>query len=147
MTKNAYAKKKEDFGEVKSVKVECVSETSWFDNATLGKDIKPAAGGINTNQYDVAYNEENLGGYAAVIEVEALDGKKTKYLMDSGWSNDWMDYVFGPKRCGQDAQKQRNRYHGDFPRSHRSLFRYREYPETPARYQDVLPLNVHEKKF
>ena len=94
MSKNAYAKKKkEDFGEVKSIKVECVSETSWFDNATLGKDIK-AAGGINTNQYDVAYNEENLGGYAAVIEVEALDGKITKYLLDTGWSNDWMDYVF-----------------------------------------------------
>jgi 7,8-dihydropterin-6-yl-methyl-4-(beta-D-ribofuranosyl)aminobenzene 5'-phosphate synthase len=37
MTKSAYAKKdKEDFGEVKSIKVECVSETSWFDNATLG---------------------------------------------------------------------------------------------------------------
>lgn len=94
ITRNAYARKKEvDFGEVKSIKVECVSETSWFDNATLGKDIK-AAGGINTNQYDVVYNEDNLGGYAAVIEVEALDGKKSKYLLDSGWSNDWMDYVF-----------------------------------------------------
>ncbi|MFH2129103.1 MAG: MBL fold metallo-hydrolase [bacterium] len=90
----AYARRKEeDFGEVKSLKVHCVSETSWFDNPTLGKDIK-AAGGINTNQYDVAYNEENLGGYAAVVEVEALDGKKTKYLLDTGWSNEWMDYVF-----------------------------------------------------
>ena len=86
-------KKKEDIGLVKSVKVSCISETSWFDNATLGKDIK-AAGGINTNQYDVVYNQENLGGYAALIEVEALDGKKTKYLLDTGWSNSWMDYVF-----------------------------------------------------
>ena len=93
LTKAAHAAKKEDFGELKSVKVYCVSETSWFDNATLGKDIK-AAGGINSNQYDVAYDVENLGGYAAVVEVEALDGKKTKYLLDTGWSNDWMDYVF-----------------------------------------------------
>lgn len=92
-------RKREDFGEVKSVKVHCVSETSWFDNPTIGKDIK-AAGGINTNQYDVAYNEDNLGGYAAVVEVEALDGKKTKYLLDTGWSNDWMDYVF--KKDGVD---------------------------------------------
>jgi 7,8-dihydropterin-6-yl-methyl-4-(beta-D-ribofuranosyl)aminobenzene 5'-phosphate synthase len=83
----------EDFGEVKSVKVHCISETSWFDNATLGKDIK-AAGGINTYQYNVDWNVENLGGYAALVEVEALDGKKTKYLLDSGWNTEWMDYVF-----------------------------------------------------
>jgi len=93
LTKAAHAAKKEDFGEVKSIKVYCVSETSWFDNATLGQDIK-AAGGINTNQYDVSYTVDNLGGYAAVVEVEALNGKKTKYLLDTGWSNDWMDYVF-----------------------------------------------------
>ena len=106
MTKKAYAKRtKEDFGEVKSVRVECVSETSWFDNATLGKDIK-AAGGINTNQYDVAYNEENLGGYAALVEVEALDGTKTKYLLDSGWSTDWIDYVY--EKSGVDKMLQNN---------------------------------------
>jgi len=103
MVPKAHARKKEDFGEVKSIKVECVSETSWFDNPTLGKDIK-AAGGINTNQYDVAYNEENLGGYAAVIEVEALDGKITKYLLDSGWSNDWMDYVFAKSNVDKMLQ-------------------------------------------
>ncbi|MBR9980595.1 MAG: MBL fold metallo-hydrolase [Desulfatitalea sp.] len=96
LPKQAFAKKKgekEDFGEIKSLKVKCISETSWFDNATLGADIK-AAGGINSNQYDVAYNTDNLGGYAALVEVEALDGKKTKYLLDTGWSNDWIDYVF-----------------------------------------------------
>jgi len=89
----AQARKQEDFGVIKSLKVHVISETSWFDNPTLGKDIK-AAGGINTNQYDVVYTEENLGGYAALVEVEALDGKKTKYLLDTGWSNDWMDYCF-----------------------------------------------------
>jgi len=101
MPKSAHAKKeKQDFGEVKSIRVECVSETSWFDNATLGKDIK-AAGGINTNQYDVSYNVENLGGYAALVEVEALDGTKTKYLLDTGWNTEWMDYVFA--KSGVDA--------------------------------------------
>lgn len=99
----ADAKDKEDFGEVKSIRVECISETSWFDNATLGKDIK-AAGGINTNQYDVAYNVENLGGYAALVEIEALDGTKTKYLLDSGWNTEWMDYVFA--KSGVDKMLQ-----------------------------------------
>lgn len=90
----AYARrKKREFGELKRIKVHCISETSWFDNATLGKDIK-AAGGINTNQYDIPYTQDNLGGYAALIEVEALDGTKTKYLLDTGWSTEWMDYVF-----------------------------------------------------
>ena len=90
---HARKKDKQDFGEVKSVKVHCISETSWFDNATLGKDIK-TAGGINTNQYDIAYTEENLGGYTALVEVEALDGTRKKYLLDTGWSNEWVDYVF-----------------------------------------------------
>jgi 7,8-dihydropterin-6-yl-methyl-4-(beta-D-ribofuranosyl)aminobenzene 5'-phosphate synthase len=83
----------QSFGEIKSLKVHCISETSWFDNETLGKDIK-AAGGINTNQYEVAYTKENLGGYSALVEVEALDGSVKKYLLDTGWNNDWMDYVF-----------------------------------------------------
>ena len=87
MPRNAYAKgKKQDFGEIKSLKVECVSETSWFDNPTLGKDIK-AAGGINTNQYDVAYNEENLGGYAALIVK-----KPNIYWTAAGATIGWIMY-------------------------------------------------------
>lgn len=84
---------KEDLGEIKSLTIECITETGWFDNATLGRDVK-AAGGITANQYEIAYTEANLGGYAALIGVEALDGKKTKYLLDSGWSKGWMDHVF-----------------------------------------------------
>jgi 7,8-dihydropterin-6-yl-methyl-4-(beta-D-ribofuranosyl)aminobenzene 5'-phosphate synthase len=41
---------KEDIGEVKSVKVTNISETSWFDNKTLMGDIK-GAGGLLVNQY------------------------------------------------------------------------------------------------
>ena len=104
LAKNAQAKNtQEDFGEVKSIKIECISETGWFDNSILGKDVK-AGGGINASQYEIAYNEENLGGYAALIDVEALDGKRTRYLLDSGWSNDWMDYVFG--KSGVDKMLQ-----------------------------------------
>jgi len=39
-----------DIGECKSVKIRCVSETSWFDNDTLMNDIK-GAGGLLVNQY------------------------------------------------------------------------------------------------
>lgn len=41
---------KVDIGEVKSVKVTNISETSWFDNKTLMGDIK-GAGGLLVNQY------------------------------------------------------------------------------------------------
>jgi len=40
-----------DFGACKSIKVTNISETSWFDNATLMGDIK-GAGGLLVNQYD-----------------------------------------------------------------------------------------------
>ncbi len=93
LSRNSFAAKREEFGEIKSLRVQCISETSWFDNNTLGQDVKKA-GGINSNQYDVTYAPENAGGYSALIEVEALDGKKTKYLLDTGWAHEWMDYVF-----------------------------------------------------
>ena len=40
----------EDIGEVKSVKVTNISETSWFDNKILMGDIK-GAGGLLVNHY------------------------------------------------------------------------------------------------
>jgi 7,8-dihydropterin-6-yl-methyl-4-(beta-D-ribofuranosyl)aminobenzene 5'-phosphate synthase len=132
---------KENIGEVKSVKVTNISETSWFDNKVLMGDIK-GAGGLLVNQYtynwapftqpkgklgkgsyedgmkilrplipnkldeawayqlENAVNPTNGGGFAALIEVEALDGKITRILLDSGWNFDWMDKAF--KREGID---------------------------------------------
>ncbi len=43
---------------------------------------------------------ENAGGFAALIEVELLDGSTKRILLDSGWSYDWMDKAF--KREGID---------------------------------------------
>lgn len=45
-------------------------------------------------------NPDNAGGYAALIEMEDMDGKIHKYLLDSGWSYEWMDKCF--KREGID---------------------------------------------
>lgn len=47
---------------------------------------------------------DNAGGYACLIEVEAMDGKKTRYLMDCGWNYEWMDTCF--KREGIDKMLQ-----------------------------------------
>jgi len=43
---------------------------------------------------------ENAGGYAALLEVEELNGKMHKYLLDSGWSYKWTEKSF--KREGID---------------------------------------------
>ncbi|MFA6756471.1 MAG: MBL fold metallo-hydrolase, partial [Sulfurospirillaceae bacterium] len=133
-----------DFGAVKSVKVTNISETSWFDNATLMGDMK-GAGGLLVNQYlynwppfgdgtglakgsyergiakikhllpnrleeawdivkENSVNPQNAGGFAALVEIEHLDGQKKKYLLDSGWSYEWMDEAF--KREGIDKMLQ-----------------------------------------
>lgn len=48
----------------------------------------------------LSVHPENAGGFAALIEVEDMEGKMHKYLLDSGWSYAWMDEAF--KREGID---------------------------------------------
>lgn len=82
-----------DIGECKSLNIRCISETSWFDNAIFGADIKNA-GGPAANQYDVKWNHKNPAGYSALVEVEALNGTRRKFLLDTGWNSSWMEYSF-----------------------------------------------------
>jgi 7,8-dihydropterin-6-yl-methyl-4-(beta-D-ribofuranosyl)aminobenzene 5'-phosphate synthase len=92
-TKGWSSAEKIDIGECKSLKIRCISETSWFDNAVLGADIRNA-GGPSANQYDIKWNFKNPGGYSALVEVEALDGTRRKLLLDTGWNSAWMEYSF-----------------------------------------------------
>lgn len=89
-----------DFGEVRRLSVTCVSETGWFDSSVLWEDIR-RAGGPDVSQYDIAYTPDNAAGYCALLEVEALDGKTTRYLLDSGWSTAWMDHAL--RKSGVDV--------------------------------------------
>ena len=71
------AAKKEDIGEIKSLKVTVLSETSWFNNDVFKKDMMDG-GGTMANQYDIAWNKENSGGYSALLEIEQLNGSKMR---------------------------------------------------------------------
>lgn len=82
-----------DIGQCKSVKVTCISETSWFNGAQFVADVKNA-GGMNTNQYAVHWNHKNSGGYSALVEVEALNGTTRRFLLDTGWNPAWMEYSY-----------------------------------------------------
>lgn len=35
---------------------------------------------------ELSEHADNAGGYSCLVEIEALDGKKTKYLFDCGWN-------------------------------------------------------------
>ena len=48
----------------------------------------------------LSVSPQNAGGFAALVEIEEMDGRKRKFLLDSGWSYKWMDECF--KREGID---------------------------------------------
>jgi 7,8-dihydropterin-6-yl-methyl-4-(beta-D-ribofuranosyl)aminobenzene 5'-phosphate synthase len=52
-------------------------------------------------QTKLGIHPENPGGFAALIEVESLDGTVHKYLLDTGWSFDWMDKAFKREKIDQ----------------------------------------------
>jgi len=52
-------------------------------------------------QAKVALHPENPGGFSCLVEMEAMDGSKHKYLLDSGWSFQWMDQAFKRERIDQ----------------------------------------------
>jgi 7,8-dihydropterin-6-yl-methyl-4-(beta-D-ribofuranosyl)aminobenzene 5'-phosphate synthase len=93
-----------DIGAVKDLKIDVLSETGWFDDARFKEDMT-AGGGSEQTQYKIAWDAENAGGYAALLTLTLLDGDQRKILLDTGWNNGWMDYVFA--RHGVDAMLER----------------------------------------
>ena len=93
LPRKAHAKKKIDIGEIQSLRVDVLTETSWFNNDIFKKNIMDY-GGAMTNQYTIPWEWDNAGGYAALLTVTTLEGKERKFLLDSGWNNDWMDYIW-----------------------------------------------------
>ena len=82
-----------DIGTVKSLKIDVLTETGWFEDARFKQNMADY-GGAEQTQYRIAWDAENAGGYAALLTVTSLDGDERKILLDTGWNNDWMDYVF-----------------------------------------------------
>ncbi len=104
LVRHADAADKIDIGAVRSVKVDVLSETSWFDNDKFKANMTEG-GGASTSQYSIAWDPENSGGYSALITVTTLQGEEKKILLDSGWNNGWMDYVFEKKGIQRMLQR------------------------------------------
>jgi 7,8-dihydropterin-6-yl-methyl-4-(beta-D-ribofuranosyl)aminobenzene 5'-phosphate synthase len=99
-----------DMGALRHLKILCISETGWFDNAALLGDIK-AAGGMGTSQYALPWppfgnlHPENAAGSSALVEVEEINGTVHTVLFDTGWGPEWMDQRFAEE--GIDKRLQR----------------------------------------
>ncbi len=88
--KDMFAKKNrkmQDIGVCKRIKVTNISETSWFDNATLMGDIKNA-GGLLVNQYD--YNWPPFGNGKGLGKGSYAEGiAKIKHLLPNRLEEAW----------------------------------------------------------
>ena len=88
-----------DIGVLQRLKIRCISETGWFDTATVFGDIK-VAGGAEADQYAIPWppfgllHSENAAGFSALLEAEAIDGTMRRLLFDTGWNPAWMDRRF-----------------------------------------------------
>ncbi len=88
-----------DIGALKRLRILCISETGWFDTATVFDDIR-AAGGAQTDQYVIPWppfgplHTDNAAGFSALLEAEAMDGTVRRLLFDTGWGPEWMDRRF-----------------------------------------------------
>jgi 7,8-dihydropterin-6-yl-methyl-4-(beta-D-ribofuranosyl)aminobenzene 5'-phosphate synthase len=88
-----------DIGALRRLTIRCISETGWFDTATVFGDIRDA-GGAETDQYAIpwppfgALHADNAAGFSALLEAEATDGAVRRLLFDTGWNPAWMDRRF-----------------------------------------------------
>jgi 7,8-dihydropterin-6-yl-methyl-4-(beta-D-ribofuranosyl)aminobenzene 5'-phosphate synthase len=80
-------------GELKSLKVTCLSEVGWWSTPRFLADIN-AAGGMSTSQWSIPFDPKNSGGYSALIEAEECDGTVHTLLLDTGWNVEYMSWVF-----------------------------------------------------
>lgn len=101
---SAAAIDRSDIGAVRSLKIDVLTETGWFDDARFKQDMA-AYGGSEQTQYRIAWDADNAGGYAALLNLTLLDGDERKILLDTGWNTDWMDFVFA--RHGVDRMLER----------------------------------------
>jgi 7,8-dihydropterin-6-yl-methyl-4-(beta-D-ribofuranosyl)aminobenzene 5'-phosphate synthase len=95
----ALATGKYDIGQCKSVRIKCISELGWYDTGVLVKQMKEAGGG-KTNQWIIPWDQKNAAGSSSLVDMETLDGRHHKILIDTGWDNQYMDACF--KREGID---------------------------------------------
>ncbi|MBW1649984.1 MAG: MBL fold metallo-hydrolase [Deltaproteobacteria bacterium] len=90
---------KKEIGQCRSLKIKCVSEIGWLDPEKLLNQMQKG-GGLEKNQWTIPWSYENAAGFCSLIDMETLEGEHHKFLLDTGWNNQYMDKCF--KREGID---------------------------------------------
>lgn len=78
-----------DIGACRALTVTSVSEVGWWDTSRMLDEMK-AGGGPDTSQWGIRFDPDNAAGSCSLIEVDGLDGKTTRILLDAGWNPDYM---------------------------------------------------------
>jgi 7,8-dihydropterin-6-yl-methyl-4-(beta-D-ribofuranosyl)aminobenzene 5'-phosphate synthase len=90
-------------GELKSLKVTCLSEVGWWDTNKFLADIN-AGGGMSASQWGMPFDPKNSAGYSALIEAEECDGTVHTLLLDTGWNVPYMKWVFEREGVAEKLQ-------------------------------------------
>lgn len=85
---------KADIGQCKNVKVTSVSEVGWWDTKVLMKDMMASGGPRKADQWTTVWDPKNGAGSCSLVEVEGLDGKVTRILLDTGWNPSYMAWRY-----------------------------------------------------
>ena len=78
-----------DTGACRSVVVTAVSEVGWWDSPRMLAQMN-AGGGPEASQWGIRFDQDNAAGSCSLLEIEALDGRLTRILLDAGWNADYM---------------------------------------------------------
>jgi 7,8-dihydropterin-6-yl-methyl-4-(beta-D-ribofuranosyl)aminobenzene 5'-phosphate synthase len=89
-----------DIGACRALKATCISETGWASNDRLMQDIA-SGGGVTASQWRMPWGADNARGSCSLLEIEGLDGSRRRFLIDAGWSRDYMRERFAA--TGVDA--------------------------------------------
>ena len=82
-----------NIGAVASLKIDVLTETGWFDDARFKRDMA-AGGGSELNAIPDRLGCGERRRLCRAADRDDLDGDQRRILLDTGWNNDWMDYVF-----------------------------------------------------
>jgi 7,8-dihydropterin-6-yl-methyl-4-(beta-D-ribofuranosyl)aminobenzene 5'-phosphate synthase len=133
----ALASGKYDIGQCKSIRVKCVSELGWFDTKNLLATLTGGKG-PEENQWEKPWDYKNAAGSCTLIDMESLDGRHHKFLLDTGWNREYMDECY--KREGIDKMLKQ----GDIEFlmiSHEHLDHYWGL-ETTLKYNSEIPIYI-----
>jgi 7,8-dihydropterin-6-yl-methyl-4-(beta-D-ribofuranosyl)aminobenzene 5'-phosphate synthase len=93
----AQAGVKIDIGQCRSVRIRCISEPGWFDDRSMFSTWAEGDG-PEESQWEKPWDYSNAAGSCALIDMETLDGRHHRFLMDTGWGREYMDGCFKRER-------------------------------------------------